>query len=180
VVATVEAMPQEADTDAVLITGVYGSGKSSVGAEIADILEKGGVRYALLDLDYLAWGYPGSDEEGAEHRMMLKNLGAVLGNFLAAGVRRFVLAGTVRDRPGLDALRTELPMPLRVVRLDVPWDEIERRLGADVTTGRQDDLRVAAASVARSEGVGIEDLTVSNDRPIRQVARDVLDWLGWN
>ncbi|MGH3402705.1 MAG: P-loop NTPase [Streptosporangiaceae bacterium] len=45
-------------SDAVLITGVYGSGKSSVAAEIAYLLEQQGDRFALLDLDYLGWPQP--------------------------------------------------------------------------------------------------------------------------
>jgi hypothetical protein len=40
--------------EGVLITGVYGSGKNSVAAEIAYLLEQHGERFALLDLDYLA------------------------------------------------------------------------------------------------------------------------------
>jgi hypothetical protein len=40
-------------------------------------------------------------------------------------------------------------------------------------------LRQAAASIAVGEGIGIEDLTVPNDRPVRQVATEILDWLGW-
>ena len=39
------------DPEAVLLTGVYGSGKSSVLEEIADVLEKGADTYAALDLD---------------------------------------------------------------------------------------------------------------------------------
>jgi hypothetical protein len=63
--------------------------------------------------------------------------------------------------------------------LTVPLEEIERRLASDVTSGRKDDLREAAAQLPASKGVGEEDLTVPNDRPIRQVALDVLAWLGW-
>jgi len=40
---------------AVLLTGVCGSGKSSVAEEIAYLLEQQGQPYALLDLDYLSW-----------------------------------------------------------------------------------------------------------------------------
>ena len=69
-------------------------------------------------------------------------------------------------------------MPLKVVRLTVPLQEIEKRLSHDVTTGRRDDLRAAAEWVAASSGVGIEDLTVPNDRPIREVAMEILNWLG--
>ena len=39
--------------EGVLLTGVYGSGKSSVAQEIAYLLEQRGEPYALLDLDYL-------------------------------------------------------------------------------------------------------------------------------
>ena len=53
------------DAEAVLIVGAYLTGKSSVAAEIADILEDRGVFYALLDLDYLGWAdAPGYDGHG--------------------------------------------------------------------------------------------------------------------
>ena len=42
--------------EGVLLTGVYGSGKSSLAKEIAYLLEQRGEPYALLDLDYLSWG----------------------------------------------------------------------------------------------------------------------------
>ena len=40
-------------SDGVLITGVYGSGKSSVAAEISYLLEQRREPHALPDLDYL-------------------------------------------------------------------------------------------------------------------------------
>jgi hypothetical protein len=113
------------------------------------------------------------------HGVMLKNLAALVGNYIAVGVRLFVLAGAIRDGAQLDGIRAELPMPLRVVRLTVPLPEIEERLRSDPTSGRRDDLREAAAWVAGSVGVGMEDATVSNDRPIREVAAEILEWLGW-
>jgi hypothetical protein len=171
----VEGRPPEA----VLITGVFGSGKSSVAVEIADVLERQGLSYGVLDLDFLAWFHTASDDPTVEHRMRLTNLAPVVGNYLAAGCRFFILAGALRNRSELDSLKAALPMPLRVVRLTVPWTGIEKRLRSDVTTGRQDDLRDAAAWVTAAEGVGIEDLTVSNDRSIREVAGEILDWLGW-
>ena len=61
----------------------------------------------------------------------------------------------------------------------MPLDEIGRRLAADVTTEREDDLRVAATAIAAGQGAGLEDLLVSNDRPVAAVAREVLGYLGW-
>lgn len=167
------------DVEAVLITGVFGVGKSSVTAEMAELLEARGVAYGALDLDWLAWFDAGGDDPDAEYRMMLTNLSAVVSNYLAAGVRFFILARSIRDRSELDRLEAELPMPLRVVRLDLPIEEIGQRLASDVTSGRQRDLRNAAAWIAASRGQGIEDLVVTNDRAIRAVAVEILDWLAW-
>jgi hypothetical protein len=111
--------------------------------------------------------------------MRLRNLAVLVGNYLAVGVRFFVLAKAVRDGAELEDLRAGLPMSLKVVRLTVPLEETEERLRSDPTTGRRDDLREATVWVAASSGVGFEDLTVSNDRPIREVATEVLGWLGW-
>jgi hypothetical protein len=42
-----------------------------------------------------------------------------------------------------------------------------------------DDLRVASSWLAASTGVGIEEVTVANDRPIRETALEIVKWLGW-
>jgi energy-coupling factor transporter ATP-binding protein EcfA2 len=165
--------------EAVLITGVYGSGKSAVAQEMAYLLEKQSAPYALLDLDFLGWADTGGGGRPVWLGVMLRNLAALVGNYLEVGVRFFVLAGSIRDLAELETLRAELSMPLRVVRLTVPLQEIEDRLRPDPTAGRRDDLRGAASWIAASIGAGIEDATVSNDRPIREVADDILDWLGW-
>ena len=173
----------EPNAEAVLITGVFGSGKSSLAAEITYLLEQGERPYALLDLDYLGWvaldylGWAEDHEMG--YRMMLRNLAAVAANYRDAGVDVFVLAYFVRDRDALRGIRDALGVPLRVVRLAVPLPEIERRLAADVMSGRRDDLRYATASLASGEGLGFEDLVVDNDRPLASVAREVTSWLGW-
>ena len=163
---------------ALLLTGVYGTGKSSVAVEIADILDERDEPYAVLDLDFLMWfRAPGSEAE--DYEMMRRNLVAVVSNYRTAGVRTFVLAVSLPDKAELESLRSVLSMPLRVVRLTVPLREIERRLSGDITSGRQDDLRVAAEWLAARTGEGMEDLAVPNDRPLREVATEIVDWLGW-
>jgi len=163
------------DADGVLVTGVYGSGKSSVAAEITYLLEQRDRPYALLDLDYLGWV---ADHEMG-YRMMLRNLAAVAPNYRDAGIDTFVVAYFVRDLDALRSIREALGVPVRVVRLSVPLPEIERRLAGDVTSGRRDDLRDAASSFAHGEGLGVEDIAVDNDRDVRSVALEVMSWLGW-
>lgn len=165
--------------EGVLITGVYGSGKSSVAAEIAFLLEQRRRPYAYLDVDFLGWGGANFDHGGDYLGLMLRNLAAVSANYREAGVGLFVVAYFIRDHNALRGVRAAVGVPLRVVRLTVPWGEIRQRLAADVTSGRQEDLREAAAQMAASEGVGVEDLVVANDRPIGVVAGEILSWLGW-
>jgi hypothetical protein len=165
--------------EGVLLTGVYGSGKSSVAEEIVYLLEQRGEQYALLDLDYLSWAGTGTGDRTGEFGLMLQNLAAVAANYRRAGIGLFVLAYFVRSPTEVAGVREALGLPLRVVRLTVPLSDIERRLAGDVTSGRRDDVRVAAASIAAAEGVGVEDVTIGNDRPVGVVAREVMTFLGW-
>jgi Adenylylsulphate kinase len=164
--------------EGVLITGVYGSGKSSVAAEICYLLEQRRQSYALLDLDFLGWGVNYSDD-AARFRLMLRNLAAVASNYREAGISVFVLAHFVGDHDGLRGIREAVGVPLRVVRLSVPLPDIEQRLAADVTTERQEDLREAARQIADGQGVGLEDLALANDHPVGAVAQQIMTWLGW-
>jgi hypothetical protein len=165
--------------EGVLLTGVYGSGKSSVAQEIAYLLEQRGEPFALLDLDFLSWAGTGTGDRPEEFGLMRQNLTAVAANYRRAGIELFVLAYFARSADEVDGVRTALKLPLRVVRLTVPLADIRQRLAGDVTSGRRDDLREAAASMAAAEGVGVEDIVIKNDRPVRIVARDVMTFLGW-
>jgi hypothetical protein len=165
--------------EAVLITGVYGAGKSSVAEEIAFRLERRGERFALLDLDYLGWASTGEPSRAAEFQLMLANLAAVAANYRQAGIRRFVLAYFARDTAEVDGVRQALDLPLRVVRLAVPLAAIQARLAPDATSGRRDDLREAADALASGTGAALGDVLISNDRPLQAVAGDVLTFLGW-
>jgi adenylylsulfate kinase len=165
--------------EGVLLTGVYGSGKSSVAAEIAYLLERHGEPYALLDLDYLSWAGPDTGDRTAEIELLGQNLAAVTANYRRAGIELFVLAYFLRSPAEVGAIRQALGLPLKVARLTVPLAVIEQRLASDVTSGRRDDLREAAASIATAEGAGLADMTISNDRPITVVAQEVMTFLGW-
>jgi hypothetical protein len=165
--------------EAVLLTGLFGVGKSTIAAEMANLLEDAEVHYAALDLDWLTWCNVGGGDRASEHAMLLRNLEAVMANYRAAGVRYYVLARWIHDRDELAGLAATMAMPLHTVELAVPLDEITRRLATDPTSGRRDDLAESAAWMEMGRGVGWAEYTVENDRRVRDVATDILQWLAW-
>ena len=165
--------------EGVLITGVYGAGKSSVAVQIAYLLEQQQRPFALLDLDYFAWGAADFSSDDAPDFLMLRNVAAVAANYREAGVGTFVVAWFVRDRDALRSVQEAVGVPLRVVRLTVPLEGIRQRLASDPTAERADNAWAAEAQLAASEGVGVEDLVVANDRPIAAVTGAIMSWLGW-
>jgi hypothetical protein len=68
---------------------------------------------------------------------------------------------------------------MRVARIEVPLDVIGQRLGPDPTAEREDNLREAARQIESGGGVGAEDILLQGDRPVRELATDLLARLGW-
>jgi thymidylate kinase len=161
--------------ETLLITGAYGTGKSTLAGAIGDELERRRLRYAAIDLDWLMWFDPGDAPDGGR-ATFLANVAAVVRNYRAAGIERYVLAGSVDDASELDALREAVGMPVRVLRLTVPMEVIDRRLERD---DRPADAIVAQDQVHRELGATIAERTVDNDRPIADAVADALDWVGW-
>jgi len=166
------------DARAILLTGVYGSGKSSVAVEIADLLEDGQPPFASIDLDWLSWTNTGGSGHD-DHSLLDRNLAAVVAIYLGAGVRRFVLAGSVPNADALEGIRTAVGAPLTVIRLTAPLAVIEERLGTSPHRARSDDLAVAREWLAAGTGAGLEDHVVENVGLLRETARRVLKIAGW-
>ena len=167
------------DPQAVVVTGVYGVGKTTVVEEMAEQLENTGLTFGAIDLDWLWWfNVPNLDDDAVD-RIGLANLTAVASNYIGAGVSHLMLAGAIEDDADIAALNKALGCPLRVVRLTLSYPEIENRLSGAVTTGRQIDLRQTEEWMREDFGAGIGDLILVNDRPVQTVAREILKWLGW-
>ncbi len=165
---------------AILISGVYGVGKSTMAAQIADLLEARDVRYAALDLDWLSWAWSADDEGDHGDALMLEHLALVVGNLRRRGNDRFVLAGAVMRDAEWRAIRDTMAMPIRLVRLTASPDAIRGRLAAEPTTGRLDDLQQTEAWLAApGDDEPRPDLVIANDGPIVATAAAILSWAGW-
>ena len=162
-----------------LVTGVYGAGKTTVAVELSDRLAAAGDAVAAIDLDWLGWyEAPVAWDEHEDPRMTLRNLAALRDAYLEVGVRTFILAGAAREASAVERLRAVMRTGFEVVRLEVDADTIRARLGGDPNASRGDDLAVALADLAASPpDVGAR--TVDGTRPTAEVATAILDLLGW-
>ena len=175
-------MPSEAvagPPSVLLLTGVPGTGKTSVAIQIGCVLEAHGRTYALVDLDWLAWFDAGpAQSPSAVHTMLERNLRSVLTNYTDLPLDFYVLTRAIRTQGELDSVRAVLGPSTAVVELVLPFDEIARRLGDDVTAARADDLREVEEWLSDPNRPQ-PDHVVANDQPIDDVAAQVLVRLGW-
>jgi hypothetical protein len=166
--------------DAVVISGVYGVGKTTVTVQLADLLEERGVRYAALDLDWLSWAWTDEGPHAPVDSLMLEHLDLLVRNLLRRGNERFVLAGAVMTTDAWHAIRTTLVMPARLVRLVAPMELIRPRLANEPTTGRLDDLRQTEAWLtATTDDRPVADLELANTGSVLDAARAIMAWSGW-
>jgi hypothetical protein len=79
-----------ARTEALLVGGRAGVGKSSVGYEIHEQLSAAGIRHCLIEGDNLDMAYPAP----WEHHLAERNLAAMWANYRALGYRRMIYTNT--------------------------------------------------------------------------------------
>jgi energy-coupling factor transporter ATP-binding protein EcfA2 len=164
-------------TRTLLVTGAYGTGKTTLAAELAELLADHEIPCAAIDLDWLGWFWLPGKREHTVNDIVVANLGALADTYSRAGVERLILAGTIRTQDELAQLAAVVGQPLRVVQLTVPLSEIARRLAADALSSRADDLELSATEP--NAGADIADLTLPNETDIGELAERVADWLGW-
>ena len=111
--------------------------------------------------------------------MTLPNLTAVTANYLAAGIRWYILAWYIEDISEVQAVRQALGFPMRVARLEVPLDVIGQRLGPTPPPSARTTCARRPGRSSPAAGWAAEDILLSGDRPVRELAEDLLARLGW-
>jgi hypothetical protein len=165
---------------AILLSGAVGSGKTTLLLEIGEILDELGERYALVDLDWLAWLRLAPDATPTVHDVLIENLRAVCGTYRRAGVQRLALARFLERREQLDAIRQALgDVDIFAVRLAVPEHVLQARLRQrDTGTELAEHLALVAdtADLPPFEDAVVTDTGVR--RP-RDIALEILDRAAW-
>ncbi|HEY8545760.1 MAG TPA: hypothetical protein VIL36_11955 [Acidimicrobiales bacterium] len=170
-------------TPVLLVTGAPGVGKTTLVKEMGEQLFHAAVPHAVIDIDELARVRPAVPDDRVWAELTVANLRVMWPNYEALGVERLILAGIVQSAAVVDAYRSVIPgADLKVVRLTAPVDTLHDRLRDRVPGSVREFLLGATAGFDREiAALGVEDLTVDNgpDRPLGQVAREILEWLGW-
>ncbi|HEY3010812.1 MAG TPA: hypothetical protein VGJ63_22510 [Micromonosporaceae bacterium] len=153
-----------------VLSGPVGAGKTTIAAEIGDLLRETNVPHAIVDLAVIGLCWPSPADDQWNERLIHRNLAAMWSQFREAGASRLVLCRVLEDRGLLRHIRDAVPgADVTVVHLHVPPDTLHRRLRAR-EAGRDPGWYLdAAASLSRTMRPGeLADHVVDNDvRPVR-------------
>jgi predicted kinase len=164
-----------------LLTGTVGSGKTTLAYEVNDLLSERAVPNAAIDLDALTAQWPPSSRWNAD--LMFENLASLWPNYRARGTTHLVLAHVLEDGAERDRYRAAVPgAELTVIRVVAPEALRIARLRARMPPGPSLDWHLdrTVELEAILAGAALEDLVIENgERPIRAVAEELVDRVGW-
>jgi hypothetical protein len=162
------------------ILDTVGAGKTTIAAECNDVLAERKIPNAAVDLDALAWQYPPTSKWNKD--LLFENLASIWPNYAAHGSTRLIVANVFED-DDRDRYAAAIPgASLVICRLVVPErEERVERLRRRMHPGPSLDWHIDRTQELHDilEAKRHEDFIVVNDRPVREVAEEVLTTAGW-
>lgn len=161
--------------DILCVTGPCGSGKSTVGFECMEQLERAGVAAAFVDGE-LAYFHPKPTTDRWGYAVAEEGLRALWRVYAAAGHTRLLLSRVVEDDEQLAIVERAIPdASIRLYRLVATPATVEHRL-------RQREIGSGLAwHLQRSDEIARSTLgePVDAERGVIDIATDVLRRAGW-
>ncbi|MER6675274.1 hypothetical protein [Streptomyces sp. NPDC000983] len=172
-------------TEALLIGGRAGVGKTTVAWEVSVLLRAAEVGHAVVEGDFMGQVHPAP--EGDPHRAEITeaNLTAVWGNFARRGYRRLVYTNTVSVLPEADGMfGRALGSGARLIRVLLTASDATararlegRELGSELEPEFEASVRKARMLDARSPAATVRVTT--DGRTVADIAREVVSATGW-
>jgi hypothetical protein len=170
------------------LCGATAVGKSTVGWQLYRQCNLSGVHTAFLDLDQIGFLRPAPADDPLNHRLKAANLASIWPAYSAAGARRLVIVGPLRD-PADVAAYTAAGI-IRLCRLHAGRRQLTERvllrgqghgpqIGGDELTGQPAAVLAevadrAAADALALEAAGIGDMRIdTDDRSVADIAHEI-------
>lgn len=172
----------DAGARVLVVNGTVGAGKTAVAEHVGEVLRERAVPHAVLDVDALRWVWPPPEGDRFAQRVVFEHLAAIAPNLAARGYRHVVLAEVVEDPE--DRERYELAFDgadVRIVRVVASHASRNARIVAREADAESRDWHLARTVELEAvlEAAGVDDAVVPNDRPLAEVAAQVLRAAGW-
>lgn len=153
----VKSVTESTVVPVLLVSGTVGVGKTSVAAEISEILSGKEVPHAYLDLDALSNSWPPQGRFNEE--LAFRNLASVWENFRASGAKRLIVSCVVESRADLIRFQEAVPgAALALCRLTASQATREARLRSrEVGSGLEWHLNRTGELDFILDQLGIED-----------------------
>lgn len=145
---------------------------------MAKLLAESGTATGLFDVDAFSRLWPPPPNDPLRMDLALANVRTTAPNFWGAGAQHLVLAWAVENQDQADRLQDALAVPLRVVRLTVAPEELERRLRTRHKIMKIDEVEWHVQRSAELTGIlddnGLDWPVVRNEATPAEVAARVL------
>ena len=166
-----------------LISGPVGVGKSVVGGEVAEILERNKTPHTFIDFDQIRYTYPRPDDDPWGSRLGLENLAAIWRNCSRSGSLNLIVSYVVEHASFIDMLLDVIPEgDISTVQLTADLETLKARLiGREVGSGlnwhmnRAGELisSLAAASTPCDHRINTER------RVVTDIAEEIVSKVTW-
>jgi hypothetical protein len=170
-------------TEALLIGGRSGVGKTTVGWEVSAQLQHAGVAHCLVEGDNLDQAFPAPPDDPARTKLTEANLAALWRNYAALGHHRLIYTNTVSVlEPDLIARAVGGAPRIISVLLTAEDATAHHRLSAREIGSQLDvHLHRSAAMALHLEDAAPADVVrmPTDERPVAAIARDVVTATGW-
>ena len=96
------------ETPILVLSGPVGVGKTTVGEEVSEVLDREGVAHTLIDFDQLRYTYPRIPEDPWCNGLAFQNLASIWENCKRRGSRNLVISTVVEDEAFIDQLSSTI------------------------------------------------------------------------
>ncbi|GAA3143162.1 hypothetical protein ACFQ0X_09285 [Streptomyces rectiviolaceus] len=171
-------------TEALLIGGRSGVGKSSVGLEVAARLRAADVGHAYIEGDTLDAVHPAPDGDPHRSGITERNLAALWANYTDLGCHRLVYTNTASVLGSEEWLFASALRGPRIIRVLLTASDatVEDRLTArELGSELEQQLRRSALMARRLDEHAADDTrrVATDGRRIEDIAADVVAATGW-